>query len=216
MRGRKVHQCEHVRFGLVHQPGQKALTAATGRRPCASRLGVVLDKGGDDGGGDYAPAALGSMGERIAHELDAAALSAGRQHQRGLGAPVGIRDRPASALADRAVAWRPNSPSNVSASEGPGALVVGQPRCGRRYPRFHSIAGRRRTAAVQDASTPCSLLSVTLQFYSDWRAICSQRRSSVARYAGPVSFSSSGVFHAFGGLAQTFVFLGAPFNVQTK
>jgi hypothetical protein len=66
--------------------------SATSLQP--GRLGVVLGKGGGDEGGDHAPPALACMGERIAHEVDTAALPAGGQHlrHRGLDALVGIRD----------------------------------------------------------------------------------------------------------------------------
>jgi hypothetical protein len=92
------HESEHIRLGLVHQPGE-----LWDRRPQLfgdfaslqpGRFGVVLRKGGGDEGGDHAPSALSRMGERIAHEVDAAALPAGGQHlrHRGLDAFVRIRD----------------------------------------------------------------------------------------------------------------------------
>ena len=57
-------------------------------------LGAVLREGGGDEGGDDAAAALAGMGERVAHEVDAAALPGGVHHlgDGGLDALVGVGD----------------------------------------------------------------------------------------------------------------------------
>jgi hypothetical protein len=47
---------------------------------CAGGFGVVLGEGGGDKGGDDAASTLAGMGQRVAHEVDAAALPCGAQH----------------------------------------------------------------------------------------------------------------------------------------
>ncbi len=56
--------------------------SATRRHCCLGRPGVVLGEGGGDEGGDDAAAALSGMGERVAHEVDAAALPGGAEDLR--------------------------------------------------------------------------------------------------------------------------------------
>ena len=95
----KRHVGEHVGLGLVHQGGELRQLGAQligDLAPLrAGGLGVVLGEGGGDEGGDDAPAALAGMGERVAHEVDAAALPGGAEHlgDGGLDALVGVGDR---------------------------------------------------------------------------------------------------------------------------
>src|SRR5258705_11975643 len=67
------------RLDLVHWPGEfwyrgsRLIGDFAPLQPGCS--GVVLRKGGGDEGGNHAPPALACMGERIANEVDAAAVA---------------------------------------------------------------------------------------------------------------------------------------------
>ena len=86
---KKVHVGEHIDFGLVHQSGQFGQVGPHFVGNVAPLLaggdGIVLDTGGGDEGGDDAaaiPVGKGG-GKGIAHEVDAAALSAGAEYLGG-------------------------------------------------------------------------------------------------------------------------------------
>jgi len=75
---REAHEGEDVGFRVVHERGELRYfrTQLIGDRPplLARGLGVVLNEGGANEGGDHATALAAGMGEHIAHEVHAAAL----------------------------------------------------------------------------------------------------------------------------------------------
>ena len=79
--GREGHVGEHVGLGLVQEGGELGqLGAQLIGDPAPLRsggLGIVLGERGGDEGGDDTPAALAGMRQRVAHEVDAAALPGG-------------------------------------------------------------------------------------------------------------------------------------------
>ena len=94
----KGHEGEHIVLGLIHQLGEIF-------EPWPERIGdlaplgdgglvVVLDEGGADHGGDHLALALGDVGERVSHEMNAAPLPGGVQDlgDRRLEALMGIGD----------------------------------------------------------------------------------------------------------------------------
>ena len=97
---RRESSCRRGRRVRLRPSARRAWAAwgATGRRPCATARsrgrGVVLGEGGGDEGGNDASAALAGMGERVAEEVNPAALPA-RVHHLGdcrLDAFVGVGD----------------------------------------------------------------------------------------------------------------------------
>lgn len=88
-----MHVGKHVILAAVHQRGQLGYTGSQLVGDLAPLrlgiLGVFLREGGGDEGGDDAASTLAGMGQRIAGEVDAAALP---------GRTEGARDRCLDAL----------------------------------------------------------------------------------------------------------------------
>ena len=126
MLGGKAHIGQHILFRLVEKAGELGKLWVGDPSPlCFGGLGAVLSESGGDESRDDPPAALAGMSERIAHDVDAAALP-GRAHQLrdgGLDALVGLGDdeldAPEAAASEFA---RGNSVQKASASEGPMSM----------------------------------------------------------------------------------------------
>ncbi len=80
----EVHIRQHIGLGLVHERGELDHPRAglVGHfAPLLARGGrVVLGEGGSDPGRDDPPLSLAGIGQRIAHEVDAAALPGGAEN----------------------------------------------------------------------------------------------------------------------------------------
>ncbi len=74
----EAHVGQHVGFGLVHQLGQfggaRAGLISDFTPLLASGGGIVMGKGGADPGGHDATLRLACVGQRVAHEMNPAAL----------------------------------------------------------------------------------------------------------------------------------------------
>ena len=106
--------------------GSLGLSWSATLRHCALAASALsLSEGGRHEGRDDAPAALASVGERVAHGMDPAALP-GRVDQLGdggLDALVGVGDDQLGRRSDPAFcSLRKNSTQNVSASEEPMSM----------------------------------------------------------------------------------------------
>jgi hypothetical protein len=170
MRGRKAHECEHIRLGLVHSPGDfwagrpQLVGDFAALQP--GRFSVVLRKGGGDEGGDHAPAALACMGKRIAHEVNAAALPAGGQHlrHRCLDALMSIRVHQLDALQPAPPQLAKDSAQNVSASEGPTSKDSAQNVLASEEPMSMPSISRRPSLL-----TPTAMMAATDTRRPFWR-----------------------------------------------
>ncbi len=96
--GREAHVGEHVRLGVIHQDGElwqlgpELISDATPLSLC--QFGIVLGEGRGDEGRDNASTAPAGVGQRVAHEVNAAALPGGDENlrDRRLSALVGVGD----------------------------------------------------------------------------------------------------------------------------
>src|SRR5712671_1207940 len=81
---RETHVGQHIGFGIIHQCRQfgdaRPVLVGDLAPLLSSRRRVVLGEGGADPGGDDAPLGLTGIGERVTHEVYAAALPGGPQN----------------------------------------------------------------------------------------------------------------------------------------
>jgi hypothetical protein len=113
------------------------------------RVGVILGEGGADEGADHPPALPAGMGERVAHEVDAAALPAGVQDfgDGGLDALVASEITSLTPRRPRRASLRRKAVQKVSASDGP----ISMPRISRRPSPLTPTA----TITATETMRPC-------------------------------------------------------------
>ena len=120
----KGHVSEHVVLGLPHKLGKfirrfgKGIDQLLPLLSC--RLAVGLLKGVPERGRNHSSVTLTDEGERVSHEVDAAALPGSTEHFGcgGLEPLVRVADDELDPAQARRVSERRNSVQNASASEG--------------------------------------------------------------------------------------------------
>ena len=138
----EAHVGEDVRLGLVQQRcelGQLGADLVGDLAPLGlGGAGVVLGEGGGDEGSDDALAVAAGMGERVAHEVHAAALPGRAEHagDSGLDALVRVRDHQLDA--------------------GEAAAFEPAQDCAKRVGGHGLLTFTRYKGAMCDAGNPCA------------------------------------------------------------
>jgi hypothetical protein len=171
---RETHVGQHVGLALVHQDselGQGRSELVGDLAPLElGRLGVVLDEGGGDEGGDHPPTTSAGVGQRAPGEMHPAALPRGAQNLGGgldalMG--VGVWERGSQGLSPcrpRRVSWRRKAVQKVSTSEGP--MSIGR----RPIPgRDVGAADRPSTSRRPSLLTPTATMTAAEPTRPAWR-----------------------------------------------